>query len=509
MPLAARSVTPVDIAQNRIPPGLKGDELECVANGTMANLMRQMSSLGLHAVQIFGDIQKEVLAQDRRIERIHDRLSRLQENLANQQEFFPPPQNNGALDGRRKAFKSSMIIDQHTLDRSTLPPAMLELYNKCEDPPNLDLLNPYRDDSKSALKLYTNPDYFFDLWKEEMLKEDPSIETKRTARAAKSPERNGSPTKKRKQRTSTSATRHGAPVQSNVVLGHYQQQRMQQQNEQFMHFPSEYQAPELLRNNNIAYEKENQNDMPPPPGMSMPASVQPTRIAPGRPSAAAQQQQHSRDMVSNFQGLNLTHSNDLGLIDEDDDELPPPPPPLSDHHTNILPNLNSPSAYSSTSTMPLMTALAGSPMKLIEAPAAIPPSNDNDILPPPPSTLSSSMGSAPPPPPPPPPIASMSLMTSSTLIQATSFGGSNTAPSIGNDMAVKEGAGLNVHRGNLLAEIQAGMKLRKTQIQKEKEEEAAAVKKNDVAAILRQRMKKVTTSISDDEEDDDDDGDWE
>jgi hypothetical protein len=130
MPLAARSVTPVDIAQNRIPPGLKGDELECVANGTMANLMRQMSSLGLHAVQIFGDIQKEVLAQDRRIERIHDRLSRLQENLATQQEFFPPPQNNGALDGRRKAFKSSMIIDQHTLDRSTLPPAMLELYNK-------------------------------------------------------------------------------------------------------------------------------------------------------------------------------------------------------------------------------------------------------------------------------------------------------------------------------------------------------------------------------------------
>uniref|UniRef100_A0A914Z311 Wiskott-Aldrich syndrome protein family member n=1 Tax=Panagrolaimus superbus TaxID=310955 RepID=A0A914Z311_9BILA len=502
MPLAARSVTPVDIAQGRLPPGVKGDVLECVANGTMANLMRQMSSLGLHAVQIFGDIHKEVSAQDQRIERIHDRLSRLQENLANQQDFPQPPFSSSfEMEGRRKAFKSAMVIDQHTLDRSTLPPAMLELYNKCEDPPNLDLLNPYRDDSKSALKLYTNPEYFFDLWKEEMLKEDPAVETRRMAKSARSPDRDGSPTKKRKQRTSTSATRnHQAPIQSNVVLGHYQQQQrmQQQQNEEFMHFPSEYQAPELLRSNNISYG----NEMPPPPGMSMP--TQPTRIAPGRPTQQ-QQQQHSRDMITNFQGLNLAQSNDLGLIDEDDDELPPPPPPLSDH-TSLLPNLNSPSAYSSTSTMPMMTAISGSPMKLIEAPAATPPSNGNDILPPPPTSLSSTVmvGSSappPPPPPPPPPLSSVTLMTSSTLIQATSFGNSSTTAT---DTAGKEGSGGNVIRGNLLAEIQAGMKLKKIQIQKEKEEEAAAVEKNDVAAILRQRMKKVTTSISDDEDDDDD-----
>lgn len=53
----------------------------------------------------------------------------------------------------RKPFKSSCIIDQHTLDRQTLPSALAECYAACDPPPNLDALNPYRDGKKSALRL--------------------------------------------------------------------------------------------------------------------------------------------------------------------------------------------------------------------------------------------------------------------------------------------------------------------------------------------------------------------
>lgn len=53
----------------------------------------------------------------------------------------------------RKPFKSSCIIDQHTLDRQTLPSALAECYASCDPPPNLDALNPYRDDKKNALRL--------------------------------------------------------------------------------------------------------------------------------------------------------------------------------------------------------------------------------------------------------------------------------------------------------------------------------------------------------------------
>lgn len=52
----------------------------------------------------------------------------------------------------RKPFKSSCLIDQHTLDRQTLPSALAECYAACDPPPNLDALNPYRDDKKSALR---------------------------------------------------------------------------------------------------------------------------------------------------------------------------------------------------------------------------------------------------------------------------------------------------------------------------------------------------------------------
>ncbi|PIO63483.1 hypothetical protein TELCIR_14917 [Teladorsagia circumcincta] len=65
-----------------------------------------------------------------------------------------------------------MLVDQHTLDRSTLPVALAEVYSRCDPPPNLDALNPFRDPgAPSALSLYTNPSFFFDLWRQEMLKD--------------------------------------------------------------------------------------------------------------------------------------------------------------------------------------------------------------------------------------------------------------------------------------------------------------------------------------------------
>ncbi|KAH7724040.1 WH2 motif family protein [Aphelenchoides avenae] len=76
----------------------------------------------------------------------------------------------------RKAFKSTNLLDQHSVDRQTLPNPLSDTYVKCDQSPQLDLLNPYREDRKSALRYYTDPSYFFDLWKQEMLKE-----TRRTA----------------------------------------------------------------------------------------------------------------------------------------------------------------------------------------------------------------------------------------------------------------------------------------------------------------------------------------
>ena len=50
-----------------------------------------------------------------------------------------------------------------------MPKSMLEQYLACDKPPPLDKLNPYREDGKDGLKFYTDANYFFELWRTEML----------------------------------------------------------------------------------------------------------------------------------------------------------------------------------------------------------------------------------------------------------------------------------------------------------------------------------------------------
>ncbi|MED6232102.1 hypothetical protein ATANTOWER_021264, partial [Ataeniobius toweri] len=71
----------------------------------------------------------------------------------------------------RKAFRSSTIQDQQLFDRMSLPVPLQESLQTCEEPPPLNILTPYRDDGKEGLKFYTDPSYFFDLWREKMLQD--------------------------------------------------------------------------------------------------------------------------------------------------------------------------------------------------------------------------------------------------------------------------------------------------------------------------------------------------
>lgn len=57
-----------------------------------------------------------------------------------------------------------------------MPTAMLETYATCERPPPLDKLNQYRDDGRDGLKFYTDPGYFFELWRQEMLQDTERIQ---------------------------------------------------------------------------------------------------------------------------------------------------------------------------------------------------------------------------------------------------------------------------------------------------------------------------------------------
>lgn len=66
------------------------------------------------------------------------------------------------------AYRRKDVSDQQIMTRTSVPRAVLETYHSCDAPPALNEMNPYRDDGKISLKFYTDPDYFFRLWCEEM-----------------------------------------------------------------------------------------------------------------------------------------------------------------------------------------------------------------------------------------------------------------------------------------------------------------------------------------------------
>lgn len=64
-------------------------------------------------------------------------------------------------------FKADQNEQQQILDRHTLPTSLLEVYASCTKPPNLNGFTSYREDGKTGLQFYTDPDYFYALWVKE------------------------------------------------------------------------------------------------------------------------------------------------------------------------------------------------------------------------------------------------------------------------------------------------------------------------------------------------------
>jgi len=166
MPLPERVIEPVAVCRGTLQFPVP-DELEGVTNGSLANIIRQLSFLSRHAEEMFGNLFQEAegLAVrgsnlQARIDKIAVKVTQLDSNVeeVTLQEIQ-----------LRKAFRSSQTFDQQVVSRETMPKSMLEQYLSCDRPPPLDKLNPYREDGKDGIKFYTDANYFFDLWKSEML----------------------------------------------------------------------------------------------------------------------------------------------------------------------------------------------------------------------------------------------------------------------------------------------------------------------------------------------------
>ncbi|XP_039865944.1 wiskott-Aldrich syndrome protein family member 3-like [Simochromis diagramma] len=166
MPLVKRIIEPRYLCRGSLPDGV-ASELECVTNSTLAAVIKQLGGLSRHAEDIFGELFTEANSFYLRMNSLQERVDLLAVKVT---QLDSTVEEVSLQDiNMRKAFRSSTIQDQQVVSRSSIPNPALEMYQRCDKPPPLNILTAYRDDKKAGLKFYTDPSYFFNLWKEKML----------------------------------------------------------------------------------------------------------------------------------------------------------------------------------------------------------------------------------------------------------------------------------------------------------------------------------------------------
>lgn len=172
MPLVTRNIEPRHVCRQTIPSSIRS-ELECVTNISLANIIRQLGSLSKYAEDVFGELFVQAGEFAIRVNTLGERVDRLQVKVTQ----LDPKEEEVSLQAitTRKAFRSSLNQDQQLFIRPSLPVPVQDTYTTCNPPPPLNQLSQYRDDGKEALKFYTDPSYFFDLWKEKMLQDTKDI----------------------------------------------------------------------------------------------------------------------------------------------------------------------------------------------------------------------------------------------------------------------------------------------------------------------------------------------
>ncbi|XP_027733378.1 wiskott-Aldrich syndrome protein family member 3 [Vombatus ursinus] len=497
MPLVKRNIEPRHLCRGALPEGISS-ELECVTNSTLAAIIRQLSSLSKHAEDIFGELFNEANNFYIRANSLQDRIDRLAVKVT---QLDSTVEEVSLQDiNMKKAFKSSTIQDQQVVSKNSIPNPVSDIYNQSDKPPPLNILTPYRDDKKDGLKFYTDPSYFFDLWKEKMLQdtEDKRKEKRRQKREkhklnpnrnqqinvrkvrtrkeewerrkmgiefmsdAKKLEQAGSMKEDRMPRGSHASdvtdysypatpnhSLHQQPVTPSYVAGDAQQYGAT--NQALEH---EYNRPPSAT---VRHMTLNRPQQPPPP-----------------PPQASEGSQASAPLVPSDYGM--LPAQIIEYYNPSGPPPPPPPPMIPSAQTAFVSPLQipTPSSYPPLATSSTYTATPHPPSVGLAVTAPPPP--------------------GPPPPPPGPPVAGPSL-SSSPMHGPPGAEAKRQEPA---QPAISDA------RSDLLAAIRMGIQLKKVQEQREQEAKREPVG-NDVATILSRRIAVEYSDSDDDSEFDDND----
>ncbi|KAG8451253.1 hypothetical protein GDO86_003474 [Hymenochirus boettgeri] len=349
-------------------------------------------------------------------------------------------------------------------------------------PPPLNILSPYREDQREALKFYTDPSYFFDLWKEKMLQDTKDImKEKRKHRREKKDNPNRGNVNPRKIRTRKEEWEKMKMGQEFVEA----KDKMQ------------HEGPPLYQNGTVnTIDSVEINQYPPPPPYDDPSNVsQPSfdESLPPPPTDFSSGSSHRSSLVSPTHPPPAPPTPLGGRPSFSPPPAPPPPPPLVGPvpDSSYLPPPSPP---------PVCPPAPGFPAPPPPPPPAptyhdYPPASPHSPAPP-----AAVVGPPPPPPPPPPPgppppgpPPPPSFSYSEGELAAPSSKPKTNLPPVSDA------------RSDLLSAIRQGFQLRK--VEEQMEHEKRDVGGNDVATILSRRIA-VEYSDSEDDSSEFDEEEW-
>ncbi|XP_015707617.1 wiskott-Aldrich syndrome protein family member 3 isoform X2 [Coturnix japonica] len=496
MPLVKRNIEPRHLCRGALPEGITS-ELECVTNSTLAAIIRQLSSLSKHAEDIFGELFNEANSFYIRANSLQDRIDRLAVKVT---QLDSTVEEVSLQDiNMKKAFKSSTIQDQQVVSKNSIPNPVADIYNQSDKPPPLNILSPYRDDKKDGLKFYTDPSYFFDLWKEKMLQdtEDKRKEKRRQKREKHklNPNRNQQVNvrKVRTRKEEWERRKMGIEFMSDAKkmeqAGSMKEDKMPKGSHASDVTDYSYPAtPNHSLHQQIAMpsygtgdgaqyvgvSQSHEHEYRPPSTTARHATLNRPQQPPPPPPQPADGQHSSVPVVPAEYGMIPAQ-----MMDYYNPAGPPPPPPPP-----VIPSAQT--AFVSPLQLPGPPSHSGLVTGSVYVSAHPPPPSGLVVTAPPPP--------GPPPPPPGPPVAASSL--SSSPMHAPP-----AAEAKRHELAQPP---VSDARSDLLAAIRMGIQLKKVQEQREQEAKREPVG-NDVATILSRRIAVEYSDSDDDSEFDEND----
>lgn len=482
------------------------NELECVTNGTLANLIRQLSSLSRQAEELLTGVFDEASKILNRTVVLQQRIDGLAVKVETLDQLNEVSITLRNPTNHPETFASDMLFNQQVFSKQQLPTSIAELYKNCDEPPPLSKLDPYRDDGKDSLKFYTDPTYFFELWKKDMLKSQQQYQSSAQNNTNNQPSQRQSQQSMGSNRTLQNSKRSSQqsqlpnqqsqlistmPQTQQIIYVHReqgQQQPMPQTTSQ-PQLIKQHQLPQQqqqLQHMNQIHQGQQNNDMNVTHNHHnvQQHSHQNNQMKPGSMQYDQQQlQQQTQKCQNNMSQVSNLQANQDQFIDNSQSMGnigPPPPPALSP-----LP----PPIDSSPAPPPALSPLP---------PQVAPPQPPAAPTPPPP-----------PPPPPAPPAPSLPQLPKPATQQMFAPPMVTAAQLQQKQSQLKkaEPALPRDPRSDLLAAIKQGISLKKVEQTRKEQAEKQQGMGDTVAAILARRIA-VQDSDYEDNDDDDEDNEW-